>query len=619
MREQPVHQISDNPLTPGGIPEPTPATVRRPRRTPTGSLKIYDSMPIEVASMTIPASSMADDQPSAQVRAYRTGQMAMATAIISGSFIVSRVLGIARTTMFASVFGATGAAEAYNYAFLLPNTVYSIVAGGALSSAFIPIFSDYLIEKRDKNAAWHVASAALNISLVLLMIFCTVAAIFAPQLGHLMAYGIFTSTDPAKVAEANQIVLLTRIMLIQPVLLGLSVVTTSILQTRQRFLLPALGSVLYNVGLIGGIVATQIDESSHIFGGHLGILGPTWGVVIASFLQVAIQLPGLISGKMKYSFNFDFMHPGVRAMFALMVPRIINAVALYGSTFIVSSLISLLETGGTTTGVYYGYQQAFQLILLPIGIFGMALGQAAFPTLATLVATGDWPRMRSIVLSTMRIIIYLSVPVSLGMMILAEPITRLLLVHGKFTIGQAPLVYIPLIYFAVGIPGLALIEILVRVFYALQDARTAVEIGIAELFFFIGLSILLIQPMGAGGVALAQGIGSTGEALVLLLLLRPRMGWFDLRPLVSFTAGVVAASLVATLAALLTYTLLVVVLPTPNGGVSGTTILSTQLVLAALAGAVVYFLGAKFLGIEDTLPVDRIFGKVARKLHLKHG
>ncbi len=636
MPDQPVHPMT-NPYG-NYAPEPTPQTVRRYRRpsltgSPSDSLVGPDSMPIEVQSLNIPGTLGIDDQASAQVRAYRMpalpeegpasakvrayrkGQMALATSIITGSFIISRILGVARTTFFASVFGATTAANAYTFAFVLPNTVYNIVAGGALSSAFIPIFADYFIERNEKKTAWHITSAALNTSVFALAIFAAIAAYFTPQLAHLYATGLFPAhPTPEQAQEAQQVILLSRIMLIQPVLLGISVITTSVLQARQRFLLPAIGSVLYNVGLIGGIAATVIDNKYHIFGGNLGILGPTWGVVIAAFLQLVIQIPGLITGGMHYSLTLDILHPGVRQMYKLMAPRFVNSIALYASTFVVSGLISLANSADAA---YYGYQQAFQLILLPIGIFGMAVGQAAFPTLATLVVAKDWERMRQIVFSTVRIILFLAIPASLGMMVLAEPITRLLFVHGQFALSQESLVYVPMIYFALGIPGLALIEILVRSYYALQDSRTAVEVGVVELFFMIGLSVLLLQPLGVGGVALATSIGSTGEAVVLLLLLRPRLGWFSLRPLFNFLAGVVAASLVATLAALLTYTLLEVAIPHYESTTLNNLALAGQLTAAAIVGGGVYYLGARFLHIDDTLPINRIFGRILGKVGLR--
>jgi putative peptidoglycan lipid II flippase len=637
MPDQPPVRPMTNPYG-NYAPEPTPPTVRRQRRpaltgSPNDSLVSPDSLPVEVQSLNIPGTLGIDDQPSAQVRAYRIpatpalpeegpasakvrayrkGQIALATSIITGSFIISRILGVGRSTFFASVFGATTAANAYTFAFVLPNTVYNIVAGGALSSAFIPIFADYFIERNEKRTAWHITSAALNTSVFALALLAAIAAYFTPQLAHLYAAGLFPAhPTPAQAHEAQQVIQLSRIMLIQPVLLGISVITTSVLQARQRFLMPAIGSVLYNVGLIGGIAATVLDNRYHIFGGNLGILGPTWGVVVAAALQLLIQIPGLITGGMRYSLTFDILHPGVRQMYKLMAPRFVNSIALYASTFVVSGLISLANSADAA---YYGYQQAFQLILLPIGIFGMAVGQAAFPTLATLVVAKDWKRMNDIVFSTVRVILFLAVPSSLGMMVLAEPITRLLFVHGQFTIDQEPLIYVPLIYFAIGIPGLALIEILVRSYYALQDSRTAVEVGVVELFFMIGLSVLLLQPLGVGGVALATSIGSTGEALVLLLLLRPRMGWFSLRPLFNFLAAVVAASLVATLAALLTYTLLEVAIPHYRSTTFNNLALAGQLTAAAIVGGGVYYIGARFLNIDNTLPINRIFGRVLGKV-----
>ncbi|MBA3824451.1 MAG: murein biosynthesis integral membrane protein MurJ [Ktedonobacterales bacterium] len=614
MQNQPAQPYNPIPA----MPEPTPTTVRRHRRSlsgaPSDSLVGYDSMPIEVQSITIPATIGIDDQPSAQVRAYRGGQIALATAIITGSFVTSRILGIVRTTLFAGVFGPHIPAEAFNIAFLLPNTVYNIVAGGALSSAFIPIFSDYLIERRDAKTAWHITSAALNTSVLGLTLLATLAALFTPQLSHLYASSLYSGPH-ANPAEAGLVVQLTRIMLLQPIILGISVLTTSVLQARQRFLLPAIGSVLYNVGLIGGILATVVDNKYGLFGGKLGILGPTWGVIVAAFLQLIIQIPGLIRGKMQYSLTFDIFHPGVRTMYKLMGPRVVNSVALYASTFAVLSIIT--SANNYTEGGFFGYQQAFQLILLPIGVFGMAVGQAAFPTLATLVVSKDWTRMRSIVLSTVRTILFLSVPASLGMMVLAEPITRLIFVHGVFTIEQAPLVYMPLIYFAIGIPGLALIEILVRAYYALQDSRTAVEVGIVELFFMIGLAIILAQYMGVSGVALATSIGSTGEALVLFLLLRPRLGWFKIRDIFAFFVAVLAASVVATLAALLVYTLTVYVSPHFDSPTLNYVVLSGQLILAAIVGGGVYFLCARFLRIDNTLPLDRVFGRIFRRFRRK--
>lgn len=597
------------------MPEPMPPTLQR--RRPVTPEQLSQSFPgVTIEPPVIPGTLAPEEgPPSAQVRALRRENVAIATAIITGAFIISRVIGILRASLFAYVFGLHPEADAYNFAFNLPDTVYNIVAGGALSSAFIPIFTEYLIERHDRKGAWILTSAAYNIFTVLLVILAGLAWIFAAPLAHIYAPGVFSGPH-ADLGKGQLIINLSRIMLLQPILLGLSIITTGVLQARQRFLLPAIGSILYNFGLIGGIVATMLDTRFHIFGGNLGIYGPTWGVVVAAMLQFLPQLPGLIQAKFRYSLSFNIFHPGIRRVFALMGPRIINSIALYASNFVILAILSFLDSG-----TVYGYRQAFQLVLLPLGIFGMAVSQAAFPTLAALVSSRDWQRMRSMVLTTVRVVLYLAVPSSLGMMVLAEPLTRLLLVHGNFIFQDASKVYIPLIYFAIGIPGLALVEILVRAFYALQDVRTTVEISILQFIFVIALSFFLINVtnLGAGALALATAIGATGEAFVLLLLLRPRMGWFRVRPLLNFLVGVIAASLVATLAALLTYTLLSVIALYVKPDLAyqpdlvRSAALGLELTAAAVVGAVIYYLGARFLGIEGTLPIDRIAARALRR------
>src|SRR5689334_18443153 len=215
--------------------------------------------------------------------------------------------------------------------------------------------------------------------------------------------------------------------------------------------------------------------------------------------------------RMEYSFSFDIFHPGVRKMFSLMLPRLANAAFLYLSVFVNRGLMT-----GLRTGAAIGYVTAFSLAMLPIGVFGMAVSQAAFPTLAALVAAGEWQQLSDTILRTVRGVVFLALPSALGLIVLADPISRLLLAHGHLNLDDLPLVTGPLIAFSVGLLGLALVEILTRCFYALHDTRTAVEVSVLQFLFVIGLSIILLQPMGANGLALATALGSNGEALVLL-------------------------------------------------------------------------------------------------------
>ncbi|MGZ3665865.1 MAG: murein biosynthesis integral membrane protein MurJ, partial [Ktedonobacterales bacterium] len=542
-----------------------------------------------------------DQQPSAHMRALKAGNLMRATAIVSAALLLSRVLGLARTTLFSYTFGTTPDANVFTLAFTLPDAIFSIVAGGALASAFIPVFADYLIEKRDRQTAWHIASSAMNLCLLALTALALIAFIFAPQFLELTLH--------PRPDQAQEVVHLTRIMLLQPIFLGGATIAVAILQARQYFVLPAIGQVIYTASLIGGILATNVDERYKIFGGHLGINGPAWGVVVGAALQFAIQIPGLFQAKMAYRPIFDIFHPGVRAMFLLMVPRLINAVFLYISVFFNRGLLNSISEIAA-----YGYVTAFTLVMLPIGIFGQAVSQAAFPTLAALVAAGEWERLRETILRTVRGVIYLGIPSSLGLIVLAQPICSLLLAHGsKFDPRQLPAFTQPLIFFSIGLLGLSLVEILTRCFYALHDSRTAVEVSVLQFLFVIALSIILLQPMGASGLALATALGSNGEALVLLLLLRPRLGGFDMKTLGIFTLNVLAASVVTALAALFVYTLGTVILPVGPTSPRETIFLTIRLGAAILSACVVYFGFSRFLGIDDVISLDRIARRILRR------
>ncbi len=576
--------------------------LRAPRRDSSGALAVAPG-----ASGTYGVD--VDDQPSIQMRAMRASNLMRATTIVTAALIISRVLGLLRTSLFAATFGGGFQADAFTNAFTLPDTIFSIVSGGALASAFIPVFTSYLIEKRDRKGAWYVASVALNAAIAVLVIACGLGIIFAPQFLNFTLHPYFI--DCAKSCEGTEIVRLTRIMLLQPIFLGAATITIAILQARQSFVLPAIGQVIYTGSLVGGIMLTQADNRYHILGGHVGIYGPTWGVVVGAALQFFIQIPGLIRAKMTYTTSLNIINPGVKEIGRLMLPRLLNAAMLYISVFINRDLLGVLGQ----QGAIYGYVTAFTLVMLPNGIFGMAVSQAAFPTLAAFVAAGEWDRLRETILRTFKGICYLAIPSSLGMIVLALPISRVILAHGDFNPDLLPFTYMPLIFFAIGLTGLSLVEILTRSFYAIQDTRTPTYVSILQFFFLIGLSILLL-PFGASGLALASSVAWLGEALTLLLLLRPRLAGLNLKDIGFFILNVLAASVAAALTALLVYNVLILpfVLPIDVVHPSVETFkMVFRLAVAGLAGAGVYYGFSRFLHIDDVVPVDRIINRLLRR------
>jgi putative peptidoglycan lipid II flippase len=545
------------------------------------------------------------------MNALRPTNIAWAAIILMISTVVSRLLGILRTSLFSYAFGATFASFAYFQAFQIPDTIFNLVAGGALTSAFIPIFSEYLLDKRDKKTAWHIASAALNLSVICLAILAGLAFLGAPYIVPL-----YTPGYPANSPQMHLIVTLTRLMLLQPIALGASTMATAILNARQHFLLPAIGQVLYNVGIIGGITATivtahllQPDAHSGMYGPPpLGIYGPTLGVVAGALLLLLVQIPGLFQQRMPYRLTFDFRHPGVRAVGRLMVPRVINAAMVYVSFGVTRALASLL---GAQQASDYFY--AFTVMMLPLGIFGMAVSTAAFPTMAAQYAIGRMNELRNTFLRMLRSILYLSIPSSFLMMVLAVPIIQLLMQHGHFTAQDTTYTAAVLIFFAIGLTGLAAVEILVRSFYAMQDSRTPVYVSLVQFVFAIALSLVLVNPLGIYGLALASSVASTLEAITLFALIRTRMDYFDLHPLMGFLARVCIASLATAVLSGALFYLINIALPITELGWAAIGLELIKLISAALPGIAFYAWLSWVFRLEEMQVVERIL----IRLHLK--
>jgi len=555
-------------------------------------------------------------------RAQDTGMLqrariSQASMILMGSFIASRILGLLRTSMFAFVFGPTQISDAYVQAFLIPDTIFNIVAGGALSSAFIPVFVKYIVDEKDEKTAWHIASSALNLAIVIMVALALIVIIFANQIVPLYNPG-------ASPFEINLIVSLTRIMLLQAIVLGAGVIVTSVLQARQNFLLFAIGTVLYNVGLIigllPGIYLAYHGRTNDIF----AVYAATFGVVLGAILQVGIQVSGLFQVGMRYNFAFDWRHPGVIQIGYQMLPRIFNAAMLSATTFVDRYLLSFLGvvvTSGIVAGLITEYYQAFTILMLPLGIFGMSVSTAAFPTIAEYVARNRMDRVRSIIMETLRGILFMSIPSSIGLIVLSLPIIQVLLEHGRYNLAGAQNAAVALAFFAVGLTGLAAVEILTRAFYALRDSKTPAMISILQFILKIALSLILINAAvwgvqwGLAGLALSTSIAGLLEGIVLLTLLQQRIGGLQLGNLAYFTARVLLASLAMGLIVLIVRVLLDALLVTtdPNHslGVLGTIAAIIKLTLEMGIGLFIYIRLARLLHIEEINmgPVKRLLDR----------
>src|SRR6266699_2220169 len=598
----PIPPVEASPILPSRLPPIL-------QRSPSG-------LPATVDEQRQSASNAAQD--TGMMQKARIGR---ATLILTGSFIASRILGLLRTSLFAYVFGASNTSDAFLQAFLIPDLIFAIIAGGALSSAFIPVFTQYIVGDHDEKTAWHITSSLLNLIVAIMTVLAFLVFIFEPWIAPLYNPGLSQSNPQ----ELSLIISLSRIMLLQCVIMGGGVIITSVLFAKQNFLRPAIGTVLYNVGLIAGLIpglfiTLHRTPASLTFAAYLA----TVGVVFGAILMVGVQIPSVIKAGMVYTFSFDWRHPAVIQIARQMVPRAFNSAMLYFSIFVDRALILLmaaavgLDAGGSITQYY----QAFLLISLPLGIFGMAVSTAAFPTLAENVTLGRMDRFRNIIQDTWLTIFFVSLSSSGVLIVFGLPIIQVLLEHGAYNLDSAISTSVPLAFFAIGLIGFSMVEILTRSFYALRDTKTPVTVSIVQFIFKISLSILLIQAYrwglkwGLGGLALSTAIAANLEAFVLLWLLQEYVEGFELRKLAVFAGRVLLAALAMGFALLIVRFLLDHIFVTTSDqrlGFGGTLLAMIKLSIELAIGLIFYIRATRLLSIEDFWkqgPIKRVLERL---------
>ncbi len=452
-----------------------------------------------------------------------TRTVAKAAAFLMAANLISRILGFLRESLVAGLFGKNNLTDAFNTAFILPDLLYWLLVGGVLSSAFIPVVSDY-IAKGKSDEGWRIISSVVNIIFLALSSLTVVGLILTPQFVRLQVPGFDAQTIALTIH-------LTRIILIQPLILALSGLTMGILNAHKIFWPSALGSVLYNASII--IFGTLFTLMG------LGISGFAFGVVLGAAANFAVQLPALRRIGMKYHPIIEWHHPGVRRIALLAVP-IVLSYTLNQLQVIVNSHLGSSLPAGSLTAVW----QSYRLYQLPVGIFALAIAVAVFPTLTEQAALHQWEDFKATSSSALRTIIFITLPISVGMIVLRFPLIRVLFQHGHFTAADTAATAIPLLYFAVGIVAQSMIQILPRMFYALQDTWTPVILGLVAMGVNILAMILLVKPLAHGGLAFATSISALVNMILLIYVLRRRLGTMDGRRLLVTLVKSLTASLV---------------------------------------------------------------------------
>lgn len=435
--------------------------------------------------------------------------VAQASIVLMASFFFSALLGAVRQVLFNAAYGVGQDANAYYAAFRLPDTLFSLVAGGALSSAMIPVLLSTSREEGEERGQ-QLVGLVLTTLLAAFAVITLVGEIATPVFVRgVLAPGFDTETSRLTVT-------LTRIMLIQPVILAAGAVATAVLNSRNRFLLTALSIVSHNVALIAGIIASRVHPP-------LGIYGPTLGVVGGAVLQVLILLPGLVGRGNRYRLQWKPADPRLREVIQLLIPNGL-AVAVGSAGFILDTAFASKapELAGLPA-----LQNAWLLVGLPIALFGQAIGQSAFPRLAAHAAAREWPLMRRTLIRTVGVVAALAIPALLGLLWLGRLAIRIIFEQGKFDADAGSLTYKVLIAYAIGLPAYVMTEVIVRGLIALRDTRTPLITNSLQLAGRAALILILLKPLGVIAIPLAfagmAAIETVALAFILARALRLRL------------------------------------------------------------------------------------------------
>ena len=425
------------------------------------------------------------------------------------AFALSNIIGLVRQILISHAFGTDKAIDAFYAASTYPDLVFSLVAGGALSSAFLPTFTGFLA-RNEKRDAWKLASAIANIILLLLIALSIVSVLLAPQIIRYILAPNF-SADQQTVAAS-----LLRILLISPAIFGVSGLMMGILNAHQKFWLPALAPSMYWLGMIFGLLFLVPS---------MGVFGLAWGAVLGAAMHLVIQIPGLLQLPDRSYFAFFGLHmESVREVGRLMGPRLLG-VAVVQLNFVINTIIASGSNEGSLSAIKY----AWQVMTMPQVVIAQSIAIAALPTFSAQVARGETNDMRSALASTLRGVLFLSLPASLGLILLREPLIAVLFQRGEFTALSTQMVAWALLWYAAGLVGHNFVEVLSRAFYALHDTKTPVIVGTIAMtlnaIFSFAFSALFLQLgwLPHGGLALANSFATALEAATLFILMRKRL------------------------------------------------------------------------------------------------
>jgi putative peptidoglycan lipid II flippase len=460
---------------------------------------------------------------SAAGREQGAGRLARSTAFFSFATGLSRIAGLVREIVAAGYFGVRGPMSAFTIAFQVPNLVRSLFADAALQAAFVPVFTEQL-EHRGRKEAFRVASALVFVISVSLGLLTALFVLLAPVIMPLFAPGFDQQLTDLTVRLAQ---LLFPIVL----MLGLSGLVVGVLNSVDKFAVPAIAPLFWNLAIIATLIVLvpRFDGDDRIYAYAIGVL-------IGTLVQLLLPLPWLRKTGFRLARNFDWRDERVLRVLKLMFPVTIG-LGLINFNLSVDSIFATLISEEAPAAI----DKAFRIYMLPQGVFAVALATVLFPTFSRLATRGDTDGLRAVQGSGTRQMLLLLVPCAVLMMVLSEPITRVIYQRGQFDAAQTDLVSEALFFFALSLPFAGVNLILIRTFFSLQRPWTPTFIALGNLGVNAGLDALLYGPMGIGGIPLATAIVSLITTVALAIVLRGRLGGIDMARTLDVTVRVLLA------------------------------------------------------------------------------
>jgi len=435
-------------------------------------------------------------------------RIAKAAGIVSVSTFLSRILGFARDVIIANYFGAGSSADAFFVAFRIPNLLRRLLAEGSLTVSFVPVFTEYLT-RRSKNDAFELVNVVFTVFSIVLAAVTIVGILLSPVIVKVIAPGFINTSQKLELT-----ILLTRIMFPYIFFVGLVALCMGILNSLRHFTAPALAPCLLNISMIVAILcfSRHFDQP---------ILSIAIGVIIGGISQLVFQLPFLNRKGVRFRLDFNFSHPAIKRIGLLMFPAVFG-VAVYQFNIFASTLIASLLPEGSISFLYY----ANRLIEFPLGIFAVALGTAMLPTMSEQASKKNFEELIDTLSFALRLALFVTIPAMVGLIVLRIPIISIFFQRGEFGNQATLFTADALLYYSLGLWAIAGSRIIVPTFYSLQDMRTPVKVAILTLLANIALSVILAFPLGLrhGGLALATSISSAINMVVLLMILRKRLG-----------------------------------------------------------------------------------------------